>query len=50
MRPKKSHVEVPKKKKDKDKGGAARGHMSFAISGKGPQKRTSAAPTTAEKF
>ena len=46
--PKKSEAEMPKKKKDKDK--PARGNVSFAISGKGPQKSISAAPTRAEKF
>ena len=46
--PKKSEAEMPKKKKDKDK--PARGHVSFAIGGKGPQKSISAAPTRAEKF
>ena len=46
--PKKSEAEMPKKKKDKDK--PARGNVSFAIGGKGPQKSISAAPTRAEKF
>ena len=46
--PKKSEAEMPKKKKDKDK--AARGQVSFAISGKGPQESINAAPTRAEKF
>ena len=46
--PKKSKAEMPKKKKDKDK--PARGHVSFAIGGKGPQKSINAAPTRAEKF
>ena len=45
---KKSEAEMPKKKKDKDK--PARGNVSFAIGGKGPQKSISAAPTRAEKF
>ena len=45
---KKSEAEMPKKKKDMDK--PARGNVSFAIGGKGPQKSTSAAPTRAEKF
>ena len=48
MPPKKSEAEVPKKQKDKDK--AARGHVSFAIGGKGLQKRISATPTRAENF
>ena len=48
MPPKKSEAEMPKKKKDKDK--PARGNVSFAIGGKGPQKSISAAPTRAEKF
>ena len=48
MSPKKSEAEMPKKKKDKDK--APRGNVSFAISGNGPQKSISAAPTRAEKF
>ena len=39
---------MPKKKKDKDK--AARGQVSFAISGKGPEESINAAPTRAEKF
>ena len=46
--PKKSEVEMTKKKKDKDK--APRGNVSFAISGKGPQKSISAAPTRAESL
>ena len=46
--PKKSEAEMPKKKKDKDK--PARGNVSFAIAGKGPQKSISAAPTRAERF
>ena len=46
--PKKSEAEMPKKKKDKDK--PARGNVSFAIGGKGPEKSMSAAPTRAEKF
>ena len=46
--PKKSKAEMPKKKKDKDK--PARGHMSIAIGGKGPQKSINAAPTRAEQF
>ena len=46
--PKRSEAEMPKKKKDKDK--PARGHVSFAIGGKGPQKRISAAPKRAQKF
>ena len=46
--PKKSEAEMPKKKKDKEK--ATRGHVSFAISGKGRQKSISAAKTRAEKF
>ena len=46
--PKKSEAEVPRKKKDKDKG--ARGHMSFAISEKGPQKSINTALTRAQKF
>ena len=46
--PKKSEAEKPKKKKDKDK--PARGHVSFAIGGKGTQKSISAAPTRAERF
>ena len=46
--PKKSEAEMPKKMKDKEK--PARGHVSFAIGGKGPQKSISAAPTRAEKF
>ena len=46
--PKKSEVEMPNKKKDKDK--PARGHVSFAIAGKGPQKSIIAAPTRAERF
>ena len=46
--PKKSKSEMPKKKKHTDK--PARGNVSFAISGKGPQKRISAAPTRAERF
>ena len=46
--PKNSEAEMPKKKKDKDK--PARGHVSFAIGGKGPQKSISAAPTRAERF
>ena len=46
--PKKSQAERPKKKKDKDK--PARGNVSFAIGGKGPQKSISAAPTRPEKF
>ena len=46
--PKKSEAEMPKKKKDRDK--PARGNVSFAIGGKGPQKSISAAPTRAEKF
>ena len=41
--PKKSEAEM-----NKDK--AARGQVSFAISGKGPQKSIGAAPTRAEKF
>ena len=45
---KKSEAEMPKKKKDKDK--PARGNVSFAIGGKGPQKSINAAPTRAEKF
>ena len=48
VRPKKSEAEMPKKKKDKDK--AASGQVSFAISGKGPQKSISAALTRAAKF
>ena len=46
--PKKSEAEMPKKKKDKDK--PARGNVSFAIGGKGPQKSIRAAPTRAGKF
>ena len=46
--PKKSEAEMPKEKKDKDK--PARGHVSFAIGGKGPQKSISAALTRAEKL
>ena len=46
--PKKPEAEMPKKKKDKDN--PARGHVSFAIGGKGPQKSISAAPTRAQKF
>ena len=46
--PKKSETEMPKEKNDKDK--PARGHVSFAIGGKGPQKGISAAPTRAQKF
>ena len=46
--PKNSEAETPKKKKDKDK--APRGNVSFAISGRGPQKSISAAPTRAERF
>ena len=46
--PKKSEAEMPKKKKDKDK--APRGSVSFAISGKGPQKSDNAAPTRPEWF
>ena len=46
--PKESEAEIPKKKPDKDK--AARGQVSFANSGKGPQKSIGAAPTRAEKF
>ena len=39
---KKSEAEMPKKKKDKAR--PARGHVSFASGGKGPQKSISAAP------
>ena len=46
--PKKSEADMPKKKKDKDK--PARGNVSFAIGGEGPQKSISVAPTRAEKF
>ena len=46
--PKKSEAEMPKKKKDKDK--PARGHVSFAIGGNGPQESINAAPTRAERF
>ena len=46
--PKKFEAEMPNEKKDKDKAG--RGQVSFAISGKGPQKSISGAPTRAEKF
>ena len=46
--PKKSEAEMPKKKTDKDK--PARGNVSFAIGGKGPQKSISAATTRAENF
>ena len=46
--PKRSEAEMPKKKKDKDK--APCGQVSFAISGNGPQKSISAAPTRVEKF
>ena len=46
--PKKFEAEMPKKKEDKDK--AVRGQVSLAISGKGPHKSISAAPTRAEKF
>ena len=46
--PKKFEAEMPKKKKVKDE--LARGHVSFAIGGKGPQKSINAAPTRAERF
>ena len=46
--PKKSEAEMPKKKNDTGK--LARGHVSFAIGGKGPQNSIGAAPTRAEKF
>ena len=46
--PKKSEAEMPQKKKDKDK--PARGNVSFAIGGKGPQKSIIGAPTRAQQF
>ena len=45
---KKSEAVMPNQKKDKYK--PARGHVSFAIGGKGPLKSISDAPTRAEKF